>query len=249
MFMRLSLSLFSCLVLLAYISQAKQKQSPVLDQATVSPDIEVTTKDLASQKQQQWQEFQQSKETNPNLQSPKPLKSVPSQKVPLPSPNFNPPIDTPQISNIEPVSLDNYMTLAPTSTTNKLGNPIYKLSLYANGQLLAAYPIVTGQATTQSKNRHQEGSQAPLPDGKYRIASGVVPGNEPEVGEQFLPITPLFSTGRSALGIHYDPSFEKSNGEDGTHGCIGLTNKQDFAQVLSYVNSYQPQYLEVKIQP
>ncbi|CCI05967.1 hypothetical protein MICAD_1440022 [Microcystis aeruginosa PCC 7941] len=47
---------------------------------------------------------------------------------------------------------------------------------------------------------------------------------------------------------HYDPSFEKPNGEDGTSWCIALTNRADLDQVLNYVRTYRPQYLEVNIQ-
>ncbi|MEQ8962106.1 MAG: hypothetical protein RLP02_29970 [Coleofasciculus sp. C2-GNP5-27] len=63
-----------------------------------------------------------------------------------------------------------------------------------------------------------------------------------------MPIQPLFRTGRSELGIHYDPSFEQNNGEDGTEGCIGLTNEWELDQFLYYVRIYQPEYLEVNIQ-
>ncbi|TRU22407.1 MAG: L,D-transpeptidase [Microcystis aeruginosa Ma_QC_B_20070730_S2] len=143
---------------------------------------------------------------------------------------------------------DNYMTLTPTALTNKLGNPLYQLSLYGNGQLIAAYMTVAGRAHTQNYNRHQAGTEAPLPDGKYRVAREPVPGTIPEAGDRFLPIQPLFRTRRSALGIHYDPSFEKPNGEDGTSGCIALTNRADLDQVLNYVRTYRPQYLEVNIQ-
>ncbi len=139
------------------------------------------------------------------------------------------------------------MTLTPTQQMNRLGNPIYQLHLYANGQLVGVYSAVTGTANTQDKNRHQGGSKAPLPNGRYRVASSPIPGTEPEVGSLFLPIEPEFATGRTALGIHYDPSFEQSNGEDGTQGCIALTDQNQLEQVLFYVQSYHPQYLEVKI--
>ena len=128
---------------------------------------------------------------------------------------------TPETASAKPSS---YMTLTPTGLTNKLGNPLYQLSLYGNGQLIEAYMTVTGRAYTQNYNRHQAGTEAPLPEGKYRVAREPVPGTIPEVGDRFLPIQPLFRTGRSALGIHYDPSFEKRNGEDGTSGCVALTN-------------------------
>lgn len=141
-----------------------------------------------------------------------------------------------------------YMTLVPMGLTNTLGNPLYELRLYANGQLVGTYKTVVGRAHTQTRNRHQSGTEAPLPDGTYRVARTTVPGTIVEAGDRFLSIEPLFHTGRSALGIHYDPSYEKRNGEDGTSGCIGLTNRADLDLVLNYVRTYQPQYLQVAIQ-
>ncbi len=106
---------------------------------------------------------------------------------------------------------------------------------------------MTGRKHTQNRNRNRAGTEAPLPNGKYKVARAPIAGSIPEAGDRFLPIQPLFQTGRSALGIHYDPSFGKDNGEDGTSGCIGLTNKQELNKVLNYVRTYQPQYLEVNI--
>lgn len=140
-----------------------------------------------------------------------------------------------------------YMTLTPTGRVNALGNPLYQLKLYANGQLFRTYTTVSGRAFTQNRNRHRSGTEAPLPDGMYQVAKASIPGTIAEAGDRFLPIQPLFQTGRSALGIHYDPSFEKKNGEDGTSGCIALTNRQELSQVLNYVRTHQPKYLEVHI--
>lgn len=142
---------------------------------------------------------------------------------------------------------DSYITLTLRGEKNKLDNPLYDLKIVINDNALHIYPAVTGRSDTQTRNRHVAGTEAPLPDGIYRIASSTVPGTHPEVGGRFLPIYPMFKTGRSALGIHYDPSFEKDNGEDGTSGCIALTNQQDFNILLSYVYRYQIEYLEVKI--
>jgi hypothetical protein len=142
----------------------------------------------------------------------------------------------------------NFMTLIFTGQTNLLGNPLYELRLHVNGEMVSSYLTVSGRTHTQNKNRHQSGTEAPLPDGKYKVAKTSVAGTIREAGDRFLAIQPLFQTGRSALGIHYDPSFEKSNGEDGTSGCIGLTNKPALDEVLDYVRTHQPQYLEVNIQ-
>lgn len=141
----------------------------------------------------------------------------------------------------------NYMKLISTGKRNALGNPLYQLQLYANGREIGTYATVSGRTHTQNKNRHQAGTEAPLPDGRYKVARTPIPGTIREAGDRFLPIQPLFQTGRSALGIHYDPSFEKKNGEDGTSGCIGLKNKSELDKVLNYVRTYRPKYLEVNI--
>lgn len=145
------------------------------------------------------------------------------------------------------VKTGSYITLTSTGTKNALGNPLYQLRLYANGQLIGTYATVSGRAHTQNRNRNRAGTEAPLPDGKYKVARAPIPGSISEAGDRFLPIQPLFQTGRSALGIHYDPSFEKNNGEDGTSGCVALTNKRELNQVLNYIRTYQPKYFEVNI--
>ncbi|BAZ15546.1 hypothetical protein NIES4071_74180 [Calothrix sp. NIES-4071] len=141
----------------------------------------------------------------------------------------------------------NYMRLTRTEAVNNLGNPIYKLTLYVNGQEDSTYRTVSGRAHTQNKDRNRSGTEAPLPDGEYRVATSTKKGTIVEAGKLFLPIYPNFRTGRTALGIHVDPSFNQNNGEDGTSGCIGLTNQEDLNEVLEYVRTYRPKLLEVKI--
>ncbi len=149
---------------------------------------------------------------------------------------------------INPGELSSYMTLRPTGQTNALNNPLYELRLYANGQLINRFFTVTGRRHTQDRNRHQSGTEAPLPDGKYTVSISTVPGNIAEAGDQFLPIWPLFKTGRTDLGFHVDPSFEKNNGEDGTSGCIGLISKQHLSQIVTFVRTYRPKFIDVRIQ-
>ena len=67
------------------------------------------------------------------------------------------------------------------------------------------------------------------------------------VRQPFLPISPMFSTGRSALGIHVDPSYNRDPQEDGTSGCIGLTNPADFKSLWSDLKRYQIRDLQVAI--
>ena len=146
-----------------------------------------------------------------------------------------------------PANRSSYMRLETTGRKNAVGNPLYRLCLYAKGQVLAAYDTVNGRAHTQNRNRHRSGTQAPSPDGRYTVARWYVGGTHPEVGGRFLPITPRFRTGRTALGIHYDPSFEKRNGEDGTAGCIALTNRSDLSKVLNFHRRYRFRYIDVDI--
>ncbi|ACK67985.1 conserved hypothetical protein [Rippkaea orientalis PCC 8801] len=138
--------------------------------------------------------------------------------------------------------------LIPTGQSNRLGNPLYLLQVYYQKQLIYSFETVSGRHYTQDRNRHRAGTEAPLPDGQYSINRYSVPGTIAEVGGRFIEISPRFRTGRSALGIHYDPSYNKSNGEDGTSGCIGLTNRRDFEQLRRFIEVYPPQFLLVDIQ-
>lgn len=140
-----------------------------------------------------------------------------------------------------------YMKLVPSGRNNKFGNPIYSLKLWHEGQLVFSYDAVSGRAHTQGRNRHVAGTEAPLPNGKYRLAKNTQAGTHPEVGGIFLPIYPTFQTGRSHLGIHYDPSYEKDSKEDGTAGCIGLTSREERDAVLRSVRQLRPQFLLVEI--
>ena len=245
---KLALALLTCVVMFAYVSNAKPKQETSLETIEEEHNIELNGENTADFSQEQWREWPDTVDSQARLKPPIPVNANTEQNdhQTLLYGEREPYITQPY-KNAR-VSHGNYMTLTPTNTHNSLGNPIYELRLYGNGQLIATYETVTGRTNSQSRNRHQAGTEAPLPDGQYQVASAVVPGTHPEVGGRFLPIEPLFPTGRSALGIHYDPSFQKANGEDGTRGCIALTNKQDLDQVLQYVYNYQPQYLEVKLQ-
>ena len=142
---------------------------------------------------------------------------------------------------------ENYMILEETGQKNSFGNPLYKLKLFSDGREIYSFNTVSGRYHTQNKNRNVSGTQAPLPNGKYTVSQYYVPGTHPEIGGKFLPIYPKFSTGRSALGIHYDPSFERSTKDDGTAGCIALTDKEELNIVLNYVQQYQPKFLNVQI--
>jgi hypothetical protein len=136
---------------------------------------------------------------------------------------------------------------------NRFNNPIYKLTGYRNRSSGQTFRLnaVSGRAFTQNRNRYQTQTHAPLPDGSYSVATGTVHGNIPEVGGTMIPIFPKpgFNSrmNRSALGIHWDPSFNRDRKEDGTSGCVGLTTKQDYRRVRDFVLAYHPRSLEVRI--
>ena len=79
-----------------------------------------------------------------------------------------------------------YMTLTSIGRKNAIGNPIYLLSLYVNGEKIDAYPTVTGRAHTQNRDRHISGTEAPLPSGRYSVARSIVKGTHSEVGGRFF---------------------------------------------------------------
>jgi hypothetical protein len=151
------------------------------------------------------------------------------------------------------------MMLVPTERKNELGNPIYSLQLYENGRLSKQFDTVSGRRNTQNADRLTSGTQAPLPDGEYSV--GVpVEGTNSEIGKSsdgkrwFIP-TDLSNleqgnggrpSKRSALGIHLDPSFGLAQ-EDGTEGCVGLTNSRDWQEVLAWIKAKKPGVLKVNI--
>jgi L,D-transpeptidase catalytic domain len=164
-------------------------------------------------------------------------------------------------SSVEPTSSDrctgtnNHLFIGNKIAKNKYNNPIYPMYLCVGGKEVKSYQIVTGRNFTQQRNRNQSGTQSPLPNGKYRVGTALTPGLLAEVGkveglgvrQPFLPISPLFNTGRSALGFHVDPSYNKDPKEDGTSGCIGLTTSEDFKSLWTDIKRYQIRDLQVAI--
>jgi hypothetical protein len=145
------------------------------------------------------------------------------------------------------------LSQSPSHPHNKFNNPIYKLTAYRDKTASSTFQLdaVTGRGFTQTRNRYRSQTEAPLPDGSYSIAARVVAGTLVEVGGTMVPIFPKPGfdrrMSRSALGIHWDPSFNKDKKEDGTSGCIGLTSKRNYYQVRDFILKYHPRSLEVQI--
>jgi hypothetical protein len=247
---RLALASLSCITVEGCNAQIRQEQIQQLAEVKPVPNIQFSADTLTRRKRRHWDTAQWQLVPSLEVENSQPIPvTLPSERE-LRGENRVPP-NSRQLfgaSASAPVGVSSYMLLTPTGMTNAQNNPLYQLSFYANGQLIRAYAAVTGRAYTQTRNRQQAGTQAPLPNGRYRVFKSTIPGTTSEVGGRFLPIQPLFRTGRSGLGIHYDPSFGQGNGEDGTEGCIALTNQWELDELLNYVRIYQPEYLEVNIQ-
>ncbi|MBD6619299.1 L,D-transpeptidase [Komarekiella sp. 'clone 1'] len=245
---RLTLISFSCVAFIGCAANAELKLPQKLISLQPSKNLKQTTEKLTIGKEK-WSEIDALRNSNSGADNNDPLYMGASLKNVWIVDNDESNKDNFQSQKIStvPIRSNSYMVLIPKGVLNALENPIYELRLYANGELKGSYKTVSGRSYTQNKDRDSSGTEAPLPNGKYKVARTYIHGAIPEAGDRFLPIQPLFQTGRTDLGIHYDPSFEKNNGEDGTSGCIGLTDKQDLNRVLEYVRIHRPQYLEVTI--
>jgi hypothetical protein len=143
----------------------------------------------------------------------------------------------------------NYLRLVrdPSKGNNSIGNPIYTLEAYVNGQKYQTFNAVSGTAITQNADRNRGNNFAPLPDGLYGVNNEIMMGTVYEVGKTFIAITPKFETGRNELGIHLDRSYNQTNGYDGTAGCIGITSIADRDAINEFVTRYHPRNLIVSI--
>lgn len=142
------------------------------------------------------------------------------------------------------ISSKAFLTLSKTKEfIPKTKDPVWRLNLVnQDGVVLDSLVAVTGRASRQTANRHTAGTKAPLPKGDYRIdTTGIERGpfSDPELGRGYwIPFTPMFSTGRSDLGFHVDPSLGKLNGESGTSGCIGLENTDATVKLVTWIKHF-----------
>lgn len=146
-----------------------------------------------------------------------------------------------------PVQGYSFLRAVPAGESNSFGNPLIRVEMYAEGKLQDSVLAVSGRAYTQNRNRHIAGTKAPLPDGRYTVSSQIVYGDHPEVARQFIYIWPQFSTGRTELGFHLDPSFNIDPKEDGTDGCVGLISPAHRAKLFGWILKNKPRYLEVNL--
>ena len=131
-----------------------------------------------------------------------------------------------------------------SETVKQTGDPVWKVALVnSNGKEIETLKALSGRASKQTANRNQGGNKSPLPGGVYAIDTYGIergPFGDPELGYGYwVPITPLFDTGRSSLGFHQDPSWGKVNGESGTSGCIGLESPEATRKLVDWIRTYK----------
>ena len=71
------------------------------------------------------------------------------------------------------------------------------------------------------------------------------PTDPAELGPIWIGIEPQFITGRGHLGIHLDPSANRS-ADSGTLGCIGLIDRQSMQDLAELVRQQGVRALVVK---
>jgi hypothetical protein len=126
--------------------------------------------------------------------------------------------------------------VSKTNRVNKLQNPILSINIYKNNTLIKSFNGVSGRYNTQLLDRHSSGNESPSPNGEY-ILGIPTKGLIKETGGVFLPYEPQFSTNRSNLGVHIDPSWELNNGEDGTSGCLAVKTLTEYNELVKLIQT------------
>jgi len=152
----------------------------------------------------------------------------------------------PQISWVAPKSATMRLTL--TNKFTSTGERILNLDLIVDGSVVDRVQAVSGKPGVQRFRLGKDsraGSREPLPQGVYRVGAVDRAGGLPyAMGDTFIPLTPLFATSRSGIGIHRD-SDRHIKGGSGTIGCLGVLDKASIDKVADFVNAYPVKTLTV----
>lgn len=141
-------------------------------------------------------------------------------------------------------------TVVATRTANTIGGGlrVYKTQLIdGNGNVINTVRGISGRVGKQIPS-HTAGSQTPLPFGTYKFDSpGYVDFSAGgEFGGVWSPVTPTFSTGRSGIGIHYDPSCFANSSQTGTSGCFATPTQEERDIMTQFIQTYKPVYFIVQ---
>lgn len=131
--------------------------------------------------------------------------------------------------------------VANRTTENINGLRVYTARLIdSTGRVINTVRGVSGRANNQTPS-HVASSQAPIPFGVYKFDfPGVVEFKDGEFGGVWSSMTPTFTTGRSELGVHYDPSAFKQNSNSGTAGCFATPTIQERDIMTNFIRTHKP---------
>jgi Bacterial SH3 domain len=126
------------------------------------------------------------------------------------------------------------------------GLRVYQARLVdSTGKVINSVRAVSGRINNQTPS-HVAGSQAPIPFGIYTFtAPGIVEYKAGEFGEVWSPVIPIFKTGRSEIGVHYDPSAFKGNSNAGTAGCFATPTIAERDIMTKFIKAHKPTHLIV----
>ncbi len=136
--------------------------------------------------------------------------------------------------------------VANRTTENINGLRVYTARLIdGNGRVINTVRGVSGRANNQTPS-DVANSQAPLPFGIYKFNfPGVVEFKDGEFGGVWSSMTPTFTTGRSELGVHYDPSALRQNSNSGTAGCFATPTIQERDIMTNFIRTHKPVHFVV----
>lgn len=150
-----------------------------------------------------------------------------------------PPAPNQRLSWVAPQTAS--LRLSLTNQFTATGERLLQLELIVDGTVIDRVQAVSGKPTVQRFRLGPDsraGSREPLPQGTYRVGAVDRNGGLPyAMGDTFIPLTPLFATARSGIGIHRD-SDRHLPGGSGTIGCLGVLTQAGIDRVADFVKSY-----------
>ncbi|MEO1372960.1 MAG: SH3 domain-containing protein [Cyanobacteria bacterium J06635_10] len=126
------------------------------------------------------------------------------------------------------------------------GLRVYKTRLIdSRGNVVNRVRLISGRVNKQTPS-DKPNSQTPPPFGIYTFDTPgwVYEGEDlkAEFGGVWSPITPRFSTNRSEIGVHYDPSTFKRNHNVGTSGCFATPTANERNIMTKFIRTHKPKH-------
>lgn len=172
-----------------------------------------------------------------------PGKTLPTPPSPNPEPTPVPPKPEPSPEKTEPViKLTKHPSGKRSDGLIQLHMEFYDDRGVKYGQVLCVSGVPSAQVFRTGKDS-RAGSLEPLPEGVWSVGNiEWISGKDSYVGSWgsglgpvWVGMTPLFSTSRSAIGMHRD------DGGIGTAGCVGISSTEDLKELVRLLRLHDPQ--------